>query len=134
MQTERRGVINVQVIEGAWQELPGLRGGFEFALGLRSLFFFSSRRRHTRYIGDWSSDVCSSDLSDDACFVRRSATGDRGFHQSHAAAGHERRENPYRNRPGPEANGRTRMARGPVPRSEERRVGKERRSWWAAGQ
>src|SRR5437762_8987880 len=27
-----------------------------------NLFFFSSRRRHTRYIGDWSSDVCSSDL------------------------------------------------------------------------
>src|SRR5437879_4799343 len=27
-----------------------------------SNFFFSSRRRHTRYIGDWSSDVCSSDL------------------------------------------------------------------------
>src|ERR1017187_2389528 len=26
-----------------------------------SCFFFSSRRRHTRYIGDWSSDVCSSD-------------------------------------------------------------------------
>src|SRR5437762_3234614 len=25
-------------------------------------FFFSSRRRHTTYIGDWSSDVCSSDL------------------------------------------------------------------------
>src|SRR5436189_2414455 len=25
-------------------------------------FFFSSRRRHRRYIGDWSSDVCSSDL------------------------------------------------------------------------
>src|SRR5436189_840958 len=25
-------------------------------------FFFSSRRRHTRYIGDWRSDVCSSDL------------------------------------------------------------------------
>src|SRR5437763_4599791 len=30
------------------------------------LFFFSSRRRHTRYIGDWSSDVCSSDLSEDS--------------------------------------------------------------------
>src|SRR5437762_14380691 len=27
-----------------------------------SFFVFSSRRRHTRYIGDWSSDVCSSDL------------------------------------------------------------------------
>src|SRR3712207_7996103 len=26
-------------------------------------FFFSSRRRHTRYWRDWSSDVCSSDLS-----------------------------------------------------------------------
>ena len=28
-------------------------------------FFFSSRRRHTRLQGDWSSDVCSSDLG---CF------------------------------------------------------------------
>src|SRR6266487_2312512 len=27
-------------------------------------FFFSSRRRHTRWTGDWSSDVCSSDLRD----------------------------------------------------------------------
>src|ERR1035437_9847004 len=26
------------------------------------IFFFSSRRRHTRYWRDWSSDVCSSDL------------------------------------------------------------------------
>src|SRR3712207_9034812 len=28
------------------------------------MFFFSSRRRHTRYWRDWSSDVCSSDLAD----------------------------------------------------------------------
>src|SRR2546427_9422153 len=28
----------------------------------RQLFFFSSRRRHTRFDCDWSSDVCSSDL------------------------------------------------------------------------
>src|SRR5690606_40752099 len=27
------------------------------------LFFFSSRRRHTRFSRDWSSDVCSSDLT-----------------------------------------------------------------------
>src|SRR5256886_10759021 len=27
------------------------------------VFFFSSRRRHTRFDCDWSSDVCSSDLS-----------------------------------------------------------------------
>src|SRR5947207_6136378 len=29
------------------------------------LFFFSSRRRHTRSLCDWSSDVCSSDLIKD---------------------------------------------------------------------
>src|SRR5256885_11070874 len=29
---------------------------------MSSFFFFSSRRRHTRLQGDWSSDVCSSDL------------------------------------------------------------------------
>src|SRR5690606_40735466 len=29
----------------------------------RDAFFFSSRRRHTRFSRDWSSDVCSSDLS-----------------------------------------------------------------------
>src|SRR5690606_39422911 len=28
------------------------------------VFFFSSRRRHTRFSRDWSSDVCSSDLRD----------------------------------------------------------------------
>src|SRR5690606_40545825 len=31
-------------------------------------FFFSSRRRHTRFSRDWSSDVCSSDLSNPAEF------------------------------------------------------------------
>src|SRR5205814_7054276 len=30
---------------------------------LCSVFFFSSRRRHTRCLSDWSSDVCSSDLA-----------------------------------------------------------------------
>src|SRR3712207_6660640 len=38
------------------QELPLLQ---------HILFFFSSRRRHTRYWRDWSSDVCSSDLRRD---------------------------------------------------------------------
>src|SRR5205807_4345355 len=32
-------------------------------------FFFSSRRRHTRLQGDWSSDVCSSDLSSTSAFI-----------------------------------------------------------------
>src|SRR6266853_4543152 len=30
------------------------------------IFFFSSRRRHTRFDCDWSSDVCSSDLDNNA--------------------------------------------------------------------
>src|SRR6266581_3422541 len=33
-----------------------------FRFAAPALFFFSSRRRHTRWTGDWSSDVCSSDL------------------------------------------------------------------------
>src|SRR5260370_26162096 len=32
------------------------------AVYVRIIFFFSSRRRHTRFKCDWSSDVCSSDL------------------------------------------------------------------------
>src|SRR5438445_4661294 len=35
---------------------------FSFFTSLFLYFFFSSRRRHTRYWRDWSSDVCSSDL------------------------------------------------------------------------
>src|SRR3712207_4169554 len=34
-----------------------IKGSFRY-----SFFFFSSRRRHTRYWRDWSSNVCSSDL------------------------------------------------------------------------
>src|SRR5580704_14115283 len=67
-------------------------------------FFFSSRRRHTRWTGDWSSDVCSSDLG------AGSAPRDRG------------RRWPAR---GPRGGSR------PVRRSEERRVGKECRSRWS---
>src|SRR5438309_2042207 len=39
---------------------------------MSSIFFFSSRRRHTRWNCDWSSDVCSSDLDDQqACSQHR---------------------------------------------------------------
>src|SRR5699024_11958654 len=40
-------------------------------------FFFSSRRRHTRSKRDWSSDVCSSDLSTDELVIIESY-----FHQN----------------------------------------------------
>src|SRR6266850_326088 len=36
-------------------------------------FFFSSRRRHTRLQGDWSSDVCSSDLAYVVALLERTA-------------------------------------------------------------
>src|SRR6267154_6715712 len=39
-------------------------------------FFFSSRRRHTRWTGDWSSDVCSSDLPRHRRGFRPCARGD----------------------------------------------------------
>src|SRR5437763_16890689 len=64
-------------------------------------FFFSSRRRHTRYIGDWSSDVCSSDLER----ALHRAGGDEHL-------GHE-------------------VVAALEARSEERRVGKECRSRWS---
>src|SRR5690606_21423395 len=35
-----------------------------------TLFFFSSRRRHTRFSRDWSSDVCSSDLISRLGFIK----------------------------------------------------------------
>src|SRR2546430_5816299 len=38
-------------------------------------FFFSSRRRHTRFDCDWSSDVCSSDLYGRARMMERCAWG-----------------------------------------------------------
>src|SRR5207247_7766643 len=70
------------------------------------LFFFSSRRRHTRSTRDWSSDVCSSDLSRPA-----------GHSPPTSAAARRRSTSP-----------------GPSwrrSRSEERRVGKECRcGWW----
>src|SRR5215510_2272022 len=37
---------------------------------VHSFFFFSSRRRHTRWPRDWSSDVCSSDLAFQADLTR----------------------------------------------------------------
>src|SRR6476620_3571715 len=40
--------------------------------------FFSSRRRHTRYWRDWSSDVCSSDLSSTGSRRRRATRASRG--------------------------------------------------------
>src|SRR5690242_21470537 len=45
------------------------------------MFFFSSRRRHTRLTCDWSSDVCSSDLERGVC--RNGARGHRRGHVIH---------------------------------------------------
>src|SRR5205814_7360898 len=42
---------------------------FGFLFIVLVFFFFSSRRRHTRCLSDWSSDVCSSDLGVRARFV-----------------------------------------------------------------
>src|SRR2546426_6917336 len=73
-------------------------------------FFFSSRRRHTRLQGDWSSDVCSSDLPP-------------YFSTTNSMTGHGSRE-----REPIEIKIQQIHA---VTRSEERRVGKECRSRWS---
>src|SRR5437867_5378582 len=90
-------------------------------------FFFSSRRRHTRSYGDWSSDVCSSDLRQ----LARERNHDEFVHPH---GGHppalvlDRRER----RRDPERLARQHHVRVWIEadRSEERRVGKECRSWW----
>src|SRR5438045_8213404 len=89
-------------------------------------FFFSSRRRHTRCLSDWSSDVCSSDLIRDLEELRRRISGPKAA----GAEGVRKREDL--------GNAASVMAKSTEVgerltrfRSEERRVGKECRSRWA---
>src|SRR3712207_8955541 len=91
--------------------------------------FFSSRRRHTRYWRDWSSDVCSSDLLAIAKKVRHvdeTIIGQR-LHFVRVAAqlfyiGRQRLYVAELHSAGD----------APQDRSEERRVGKECRSRWSS--
>src|SRR6266566_2586282 len=73
-------------------------------------FFFSSRRRHTRLQGDWSSDVCSSDLEGSIGNTIEGIGYQDGVSLGGKTLAH---------------------FAGPGPRSEERRVGKECRSRWS---
>src|SRR2546421_7420893 len=91
-------------------------------------FFFSSRRRHTRSDRDWSSDVCSSDLTAAATVSVRSVVPKSSvFFPVHLAV--------RRCAPRPLLllySGRGKFSRERDPhRSEERRVGKECRSRWS---
>src|SRR5207248_6689215 len=92
-------------------------------------FFFSSRRRHTRSYGDWSSDVCSSDLKAvDPVPLRDPARRKAPPWRGGAPTGEFGR---CRARP-PRAGSPARLH--PPKRSEERRVGKECRSGWGSEQ
>src|SRR5256885_5087809 len=95
-----------------------------------SFFFFSSRRRHTRLQGDWSSDVCSSDLK-----AAGDMTGGAGeippaplLHLNHLPLPAALCRS-VRRRFSPEC--RERLLQVRELRSEERRVGKECRSRWS---
>src|SRR5260221_10176243 len=92
------------------------------------LFFFSSRRRHTRSLCDWSSDVCSSDLTP---VPRAGHAPARKVSVTRATPPSEPNSQMS---PPPAASARV-LALGctrPVcRRSEERRVGKECRSRWS---
>src|SRR5437879_11503322 len=90
------------------------------------LFFFSSRRRHTRYIGDWSSDVCSSDLAVIGAAIR----SERGVSLNPPLAG--RVSAVILTEPALSGSAAAQGVRRAALRSEERRVGKECRARWAA--
>src|SRR5215467_16005817 len=56
-------IIKKTVVVYAGWSFSNLYVPFWGNVHLGFFFFFSSRRRHTRLQGDWSSDVCSSDLA-----------------------------------------------------------------------
>src|SRR3712207_8697275 len=85
-------------------------------------FFFSSRRRHTRYWRDWSSDVCSSDLTLEHKF------SEGGQFITSLPIGTEAQANVF---PGDTRTVRDAIELSAHIRSEERRVGKECRSRWS---
>src|SRR3712207_8933220 len=91
-------------------------------------FFFSSRRRHTRYWRDWSSDVCSSDLVEQ----RREQRDECGELGLLLRADHDVNRLDLAR---VEADGRggqfLALLVEDANRSEERRVGKECRSRWS---
>src|SRR2546426_3482692 len=86
-----------------------------------SLFFFSSRRRHTRLQGDWSSDVCSSDLIEQRVPVEKRIAVEEADAVRFACNAVNVGNRLFVNQFSPELRG----------RSEERRVGKECRSRWS---
>src|SRR3712207_5888153 len=97
------------------------------------IFFFSSRRRHTRYWRDWSSDVCSSDLveiDNGGSSIRMVGLAPVGVLPEYQGQGIGSRLI----RMGLEAcreRGYDAVVLLGEPRSEERRVGKECRSRWS---
>src|SRR5207302_7160535 len=96
-----------------------------------SSFFFSSRRRHTRFSRDWSSDVCSSDLDRREAGSQQRKKGRLRPLQTEAdlvvTASNDFFEVSVPRLAGIDAQLLTRLAGW---RSEERRVGKECRVWW----
>src|SRR5256885_7870128 len=65
LQRARQDMCECGQLESTWHVIA-VWGVYKTSTvgSLRFFFFFSSRRRHTRLQGDWSSDVCSSDLGD----------------------------------------------------------------------
>src|SRR2546430_17634320 len=104
------------------------------------IFFFSSRRRHTRFDCDWSSDVCSSDLpmvvayrvSAPTAFLLRTMglVKVRYFSQPNLLAGRRLVPEFFQEQVSGAALGEA-LLQELEDRSEERRVGKEGGSrWW----
>src|SRR5204862_4241728 len=91
-------------------------------------FFFSSRRRHTRSLRDWSSDVCSSDLSQPGQAAAAASWKFVALEYS-VDWNTEERLNGFREPAWPGCDVASAICNPPNARSEERRVGKECGSW-----
>src|SRR5258706_12154558 len=94
------------------------------------VFFFSSRRRHTRLVSDWSSDVCSSDLLAESHANLGNALAQKGD-LAEAVRAYQQALEIDSNNPAILNNLGHAQARRHEYRSEERRVGKECRSRWS---
>src|SRR5207253_5958317 len=98
------------------------------------VFFFSSRRRHTRWPRDWSSDVCSSDLCATVLTIAAGSIGCPWLLPWRQSSARLRRSALGQSRAFPSSRSAYPFLVDRVARSEERRVGKECRAGWGGGQ
>src|SRR5690554_5344070 len=126
-----QGLVTEEQIDQSLRRI--LRGWFELGMldPVEKVFFFSSRRRHTSCGRDWSSDVCSSDLPAIAEAVEHTLAAIETWLRDGIDAAMNAFNTTNNSTTGDTSNKSSRptsTSHNKTNRSEERRVGKERRS------